>query len=895
MSFHNKSLTEIYGENPIPFTIEQLKTMWIHIPENFPSIDGSEKIWHIKKLLWDTPLLVIEVLRKIRKWKTPISENERKYIQNRISFIHDLLVQWGGISKKDIKSSMRDYQIKLIFQMLDFIFFKKESAGYIHSATSTGKMTMFWEIIRLIQNIDPSKKTLLTTPNNAALKRAKDEFNALWIPYEEFEVGKSVKLGLTIASIDKVRNAVQNDGIKSTDFDIMFCDEPHSKMLGSKTSKIMSFFQCKKIGSTATPELECKEVADLFPYIIGEYLRDEAVRDGYLPKTDDSISVTVPETEYKKLEKMWQDYSSESLGKINLEWIFPQIKELFEGRFKGKKFCIFLPNIRTSTLLSEYLVQSWIKSQHVDGTTKNIETEKSKFESWKTQILTCCDVLKESWDPDNIEGVMILRPTLSPRVYEQMLWRALHGKDLDEKWNKLPKKEVYVVDMVSNLHTILTRNITSRGLKTLMEAEKISDKDEENINTEWNEWTEELKWRAKIKEVNLWDLQYLHETLLYYDFNTTDFESFFYDILKQFANNSWESFEVVKQKVRKNPDIYSKNTKTVKIPMISNNVFWKRFAKREKFFQVPFNTFLRMIQLKQKSSSFKMFLGRSSEAIVKEENLKNLEKTISVRSIKESCLSPLKNTEILSIIWWDTYLDYLSDILYPKSWFEKMGFSRMVFKLSLRSHFLPIISNWEIKSHKELIEKAKIYINRSNNNLEEYYNNQISPILRNINTWFINNLDCQELSQILNHLEYTGTSEARFDSRETPFFIYWFSEFIDDLFESLWILWKIEEVNKKYETSTENFYWRSSWTSSGWILANSNFYPNESMYLKDISVDMIIADNLLKVKNRSIISLEELKDSIVSALNQRIADIQKSENDKKIVRNQIKTILDKKE
>jgi superfamily II DNA or RNA helicase len=78
------------------------------------------------------------------------------------------------------------------------------------------------------------------------------------------------------------------------------------------------------------------------------------------------------------------------------------------------------------------LIKNGIKSAHLDGTSSEKEREhvKQQFESKKIQVICSCDVLRESWDSDSIDGAIILRPCLSPAIYMQIIGRPLHGKEI---------------------------------------------------------------------------------------------------------------------------------------------------------------------------------------------------------------------------------------------------------------------------------------------------------------------------------------------------------------------------------------------------------------------------------------------------------------------------------
>jgi hypothetical protein len=64
----------------------------------------------------------------------------------------------------------------------------------------------------------------------------------------------------------------------------------------------------------------------------------------------------------------------------------------------------------------------------------------------------------------------------------QIIGRPLHGKEIVD-WEKKPKKEIFVADIVSRASRIVWRNITIRSLSRLSPSFRISYRDTTLLST----------------------------------------------------------------------------------------------------------------------------------------------------------------------------------------------------------------------------------------------------------------------------------------------------------------------------------------------------------------------------------------------------------------------------
>lgn len=500
------------------------------------------------------------------------------YVKDFLRLIMSLSQSEYTETREDLK--LRNYQLKFIIDTLKFIQNSKKNAGYIHSATSTGKTVVFWEVARQICDVHPEGNILIVVAWKEARDRAEKEFNDIGIPvwiygWDDREISQRVTIITRQALIRTGKENINPDSIS-----LMICDEIHDGFLWPKSREVLGRFPCKKIWYTATPELRNKHVEEIFGEKIGEYLIDEGQRDWYLPQINSNHDIELDDAFFDELKVQWDDYSEESLAKFQIDHVFPKVLDFFQnGVGKWKQFALFMPSVSSSKRLQKYMLENGISIAHVDGDTKNMTNVKDDFENRKIQIITSCEKMTQSWDSDVIDGVMNLRPTLSPSKYFQILWRALHGKQIVDG-EKLPKDEIMMVDLVNSKESFRNRAITASWVKEVLKQ-----------NTE--KWMSS-KSRDRIDKVSP---KVTRELQMYYEFDIDINEASVKSILEEHRAKIWvEKWEFYKNIVS---DVSYYDTETeelIDVRLVSNSALWKSYSGRIREISVSLWVFLKLVK-----------------------------------------------------------------------------------------------------------------------------------------------------------------------------------------------------------------------------------------------------------------------------------------------------------
>lgn len=667
----DKQINELYLEKDIESIKTKLEETWItKLLEQkwwikFDDLTNfSTK--ELKELFWAWFEEIKEFLINTRKNNPTKTINEIKTL---LSLIIDLTL--NDDVHNHIWWHLREKQKEFVISIFKFITRSKNQSWYIHSATSTWKTVIFADVIKSILKSSPDKNVLILVPSLTALERSKEEFKKLWIDFWLYYWEQKILWkNITIATRQSVTNGLKKEIFSPNDYDLIISDEIHN-FLWEETVKMMNFFKCKKVWFTASPELLNKDVEMLFVEKLWEYLIEEAQEDWYLPEIDDSITIEMDDENFNVLEKQNWDYTQASLEKFDIEKMFPQVEELLNDKLKNKQIAIFCSSVASSIKLTKYLQDNGIKSKHIDWTTTNTKDIKQEFEDREIQVITSCDKIKESWDSDIIDWAIILRPTLSPAVYIQMIWRPLHWKEINEKRDLVPKKEVIVVDLVNSREDILSRTITYRWLKHLLKNRK-----------SWNS-----------NKINIKDLKYINEFLLYYDFKEELTEEKIWEILEEYRELIWEEEDKFYENIE-NLDYYKDKEETIIFDLISNNFFGRSYEWREKQIEMNLYNFLRILKIYKKVSLLKIIKAKERFATKQyfenisfedfREDLKNITK-FTVNNKEEK----INKTSFRQIHRW--FLKY-------KLWInrEKESYSWLIVKLFKK------VKLWEIKSFEEL-------------------------------------------------------------------------------------------------------------------------------------------------------------------------------------------------
>ena len=144
------------------------------------------------------------------------------------------------------------------------------------------------------------------------------------------------------------------------------------------------------------------------------------------------------------------------------------------------------------------------------GTSKAFAAFKAD-QSEHLKLLFCIDMLNEGIHVDNVDGVILLRPTISPIIYKQQIGRALAaGK----------KRDAVIFDVVNNIENLYAIDAVQQEIKLAISYYRSLGEGEEIVNDNFQIIDEVGNVRKLFERLNdtltaSWDIMYSHAAAYY--------------------------------------------------------------------------------------------------------------------------------------------------------------------------------------------------------------------------------------------------------------------------------------------------------------------------------------------------------------------------------------------
>lgn len=301
-----------------------------------------------------------------------------------------------------------------------------------------GKTIIFSSVIKHF--VEQNKKCLVLAHRNELLTQGQEKLKDFF-GVSSFILGKEEKNGnVCISSIQTLSNEKRLFSFPKNYFDLIVVDEAHHA-LSETYQKVLQYFESSKVlGVTATPDRgDKKKLSTFFESIAFEYSMDKAIKDGYLCPIK---ALMLPlKIDISDVKMSGGDFSADDVGH-SLEPYLKQIAELIKENAKGRRTVIFLPLIKTSQKMCEYLRNLGLKAEEVNGESQNRKEILKGFLDGDFDFLCNSMLLTEGWDCPPCDCVVMLRPTKIRSLYTQVIGRGTRlspGKKdlllLDFLWN----------------------------------------------------------------------------------------------------------------------------------------------------------------------------------------------------------------------------------------------------------------------------------------------------------------------------------------------------------------------------------------------------------------------------------------------------------------------------
>jgi type I restriction enzyme R subunit len=372
-----------------------------------------------------TDLEKILFLRKSRKPLSVIPIPDKVFVQGR---------------SRDI----RPYQKEAI-QAMDTAIESGKRKMLVIMATGTGKtLTIALQIKRMF-DAHLIERVLFLVDRIELGKQAQNTFNDYLkeYPIELLYGGKQKKeSSIIIGTLPTIYSQLRN--FTSGYFDLVISDEAHRSIYHLYKS-VLNYFDAIKIGLTATPSryierntyqlFDCwdeKEQKGKPTYVYG--LRD-GIKEGYLAGYE--IARIDTKVSLEGIRYQDEDYDPEDLERIiNVPARNTQIvkayKEEEEKRQpkKHRKAIVFAVTQRHAAQLAYYFNQEYpeFKGRFAEVITSNVPDVEQAIKRFKQEdlpyVAVSVGMLDCGFDAPRVENILMIRPTKSPILYQQMRGRG---------------------------------------------------------------------------------------------------------------------------------------------------------------------------------------------------------------------------------------------------------------------------------------------------------------------------------------------------------------------------------------------------------------------------------------------------------------------------------------
>ena len=191
------------------------------------------------------------------------------------------------------------------------------------------------------------------------------------------------------------------------------------------------------------------------------------------------------------------------------------LDEIFRKHMENKdgKYIVFCASYEHMTEMIEK-APKWFakvdKKPHIytaysdDPATSQAFADFKADESGHLKLLYCIDMLNEGVHVEDIDGVVLLRPTVSPIIYKQQIGRALSASK---------KKDAVIFDIVMNIENLYSIGTIEEEMQAAVSYYHFQKRDEEIVNEHFHLMDEVCDCIALFGKLNdtltaSWDLMY---------------------------------------------------------------------------------------------------------------------------------------------------------------------------------------------------------------------------------------------------------------------------------------------------------------------------------------------------------------------------------------------------
>jgi len=342
---------------------------------------------------------------------------------------------------------LRAYQEYAVQTVFDYYEEGKTGNCVIAMPTGTGKSLVIAGLIQRILNMWGNQRFMVLTHVKELIEQNHEKLHAMWpnAPTGIYSSGlrqKDIAQSIIFGGVASVINVVEAFGHR----DLLIVDEAHlispkdDTMYQSIVSRLKVINPyLKVIGLTATPyRLGQGMITDdgIFDELCCDLTKIEPfnrlIAEGYLcpliPKR------TKTEIDCSELHIVNGDYAKGELDEATDKVLYKALQEVCEEGYDRQSWLLFASGIKSSEHAAEILQSFGISAAAVHSKIKGPERDK-RIAAYKRGELRCLcgnNIFTTGFDHPPVDLIAMLRPTISPGLWVQMLGRGTRPYDVKE-------------------------------------------------------------------------------------------------------------------------------------------------------------------------------------------------------------------------------------------------------------------------------------------------------------------------------------------------------------------------------------------------------------------------------------------------------------------------------
>jgi superfamily II DNA or RNA helicase len=323
---------------------------------------------------------------------------------------------------------LREYQIGVIDQIKRAIAAGKRRI-LIVAPTGSGKTVI---AAARIKDEAPYRNNLFIAHRNELLTQAKDKLAHFEITAGIIKSGRDREVRplafVQVAGIQTLHTrAIRAETMALPEANTVWIDEAHHIRARTYQEIVEQYPDAIIIGLTATPVRgDGRGLGNVFEAMIECPQVHELIKLGFLvkprifaPPSPDLRGVTVAST---------GDYVISQLSdRMNTDALVGDIVEHWLKHAQRRRTIGFAVDIAHSVHITDELIKSGIRAEHIDGDTLPADREAiiKRLASGETEFVSNCGIFTEGFDCCDVGAIVLARPTRSFGLYLQMIGRGL--------------------------------------------------------------------------------------------------------------------------------------------------------------------------------------------------------------------------------------------------------------------------------------------------------------------------------------------------------------------------------------------------------------------------------------------------------------------------------------